>query len=116
MTPAACGSAMDCRPPDGEHRCADLHPHRARRGGGRPFSRRPNPIEQNIVDQLAPPSADYPLGADNFGRDVLFRLLWGARFSLLVSFSPSHARCWSGARSDWLRAMSAAARISSSCR
>ena len=86
MTPAACGSAMDCRPPDGEHRCADLHPHRARRGGGRPFSRRPNPIEQNIVDQLAPPSADYPLGADNFGRDVLFRLLWGARFSLLVSF------------------------------
>ena len=45
-----------------------------------------DPIEQNIVDQLAPPSAEYPLGADNFGRDVLSRLLWGARFSLLVSF------------------------------
>ncbi len=52
---------------------------------GAPILSPADPIEQNIVDQLAPPSADYPLGADNFGRDVLSRLLWGARFSLLVS-------------------------------
>ncbi len=53
---------------------------------GAPILSPADPIEQNIVDQLAPPSAEYPLGADNFGRDVLSRLLWGARFSLLVSF------------------------------
>lgn len=29
---------------------------------------------------------DYPLGADNLGRDILTRLLWGARVSLLVAF------------------------------
>ena len=53
---------------------------------GAPILSPADPIEQNIVDQLAPPGAGYPLGADNFGRDVLSRLLWGARFSLLVSF------------------------------
>ena len=45
-----------------------------------------DPTEQNIVDQLAPPGLAYPLGADNYGRDVLSRLLWGARISLVVSF------------------------------
>ena len=53
---------------------------------GAPILSPADPIEQNIVDQLAPPGAEYPLGADDFGRDVLSRLLWGARFSLLVSF------------------------------
>ncbi len=53
---------------------------------GAPILSPADPTEQNIVDQLAPPGAEYPLGADNFGRDVLSRLLWGARFSLLVSF------------------------------
>ena len=45
-----------------------------------------DPLDQNIIDKLAPPGAEYPLGADDYGRDVLSRLLWGARFSLLVSF------------------------------
>jgi peptide/nickel transport system permease protein len=45
-----------------------------------------DPLEQNILDRLAGPSSDYLLGADQFGRDVLSRLLWGARVSLLVSF------------------------------
>ena len=53
---------------------------------GAPILAPADPTEENIVDQLAPPGAGYPLGADNFGRDVLSRLLWGARFSLLVSF------------------------------
>jgi peptide/nickel transport system permease protein len=53
---------------------------------GAPWLSPANPLEQNIVDKLAPPGPDYPLGADNYGRDVLSRLLWGARFSLLVSF------------------------------
>jgi peptide/nickel transport system permease protein len=45
-----------------------------------------DPLEQNILDRLAGPGSDYLLGADQFGRDVLSRLLWGARVSLLVSF------------------------------
>jgi len=53
---------------------------------GAPWLAPADPTEQSIVDQLAPPGGDFPLGADNFGRDVLSRLLWGARFSLLVSF------------------------------
>ncbi len=45
-----------------------------------------DPLEQNILDRLAGPGTEYLLGADQFGRDVLSRLLWGARVSLLVSF------------------------------
>ena len=45
-----------------------------------------DPLEQNIIDRLAGPGSDYLLGTDQFGRDVLSRLLWGARVSLLVSF------------------------------
>ncbi|MBR0827777.1 ABC transporter permease [Bradyrhizobium manausense] len=45
-----------------------------------------DPLEQNILDRLAGPGSDYLLGTDQFGRDVLSRLLWGARVSLLVSF------------------------------
>lgn len=32
-----------------------------------------------------PPSREYPLGTDNFGRDVLSRLIYGARVSLTVA-------------------------------
>lgn len=45
-----------------------------------------DPLEQNILDRLVSPGSDYLLGTDQFGRDVLSRLLWGARVSLLVSF------------------------------
>jgi peptide/nickel transport system permease protein len=45
-----------------------------------------DPLEQNIIDRLAGPGSDYLLGTDQFGRDVLSRLLWGAQVSLLVSF------------------------------
>jgi len=45
-----------------------------------------DPLEQNIIDRLAGPGSDYLLGTDQFGRDVLSRLLWGSRVSLLVSF------------------------------
>jgi peptide/nickel transport system permease protein len=31
-----------------------------------------------------PPSAEFPLGTDNLGRDVLSRVIWGARLSLYV--------------------------------
>jgi peptide/nickel transport system permease protein len=45
-----------------------------------------DPLEQNIAYRLDPPSADYWLGTDSYGRDVLSRLIYGARISLLVGF------------------------------
>ena len=43
-----------------------------------------DPLEQNISDSLAPPSADHYFGADKLGRDIFSRMLYGARISLVV--------------------------------
>jgi ABC-type dipeptide/oligopeptide/nickel transport system permease subunit len=43
------------------------------------------PDAQHMDTTLAPPSAAHPLGTDEFGRDVLSRLLFGARLTLLAS-------------------------------
>lgn len=43
-----------------------------------------SPNEQNIMDRLQPASAEYLLGTDQYGRDILSRILWGARISLSV--------------------------------
>lgn len=43
-----------------------------------------DPLAQNILDRLKPPSAEHWLGTDYFGRDTLSRLLHGARFSLVI--------------------------------
>lgn len=45
-----------------------------------------DPLEQNIVVRLEPPSAEFWLGTDSYGRDVLSRLIYGARISLFVGF------------------------------
>lgn len=45
-----------------------------------------DPLQQNIAYRLDPPSSDYWLGTDSYGRDVLSRLMYGARISLLVGF------------------------------
>jgi peptide/nickel transport system permease protein len=44
-----------------------------------------DPLEQDVLLRLASPSADFPLGNDSFGRDILSRILWGGRVSLYVS-------------------------------
>jgi len=44
-----------------------------------------DPLEQDVLLRLASPSADFPLGNDSFGRDILARILWGGRVSLYVS-------------------------------
>lgn len=47
----------------------------------------PNPIRQDIARRLSGPIPGSPLGRDEFGRDVLSRLIWGARTSLGVAFA-----------------------------
>ena len=44
-----------------------------------------DPLEQNIIDRLQPPGGAYLFGTDSYGRDVLSRVLWGARISLVVA-------------------------------
>ena len=43
--------------------------------------------EANLFNRFAPPSAAHPLGADELGRDLLVRLLYGGRVSLAVGLS-----------------------------
>jgi len=43
-----------------------------------------DPLEQDILDRLKPPSVDHLLGTDYFGRDTFSRLLYGARISLVI--------------------------------
>jgi len=51
-----------------------------------PFIAPHNPVEQDMVNRLEGPSAEHPLGTDRFGRDVLSRIIYGARISLNIGF------------------------------
>lgn len=42
-----------------------------------------DPLEAVMVDSLKAPCADYPLGADKLGRDLLSRVIYGTRTSLV---------------------------------
>ena len=44
------------------------------------------PLEQAMTQRLRPPSAAHLLGTDDFGRDILTRILFGSRISLQVGF------------------------------
>ena len=44
-----------------------------------------HPLEADFTALRSPPSADHWLGTDNLGRDVLSRLIYGTRLSLLVA-------------------------------
>ena len=43
-----------------------------------------DPYEQDLLHRTMPPSWQHPLGTDNLGRDVLSRIIYGSRISLLV--------------------------------
>jgi peptide/nickel transport system permease protein len=45
-----------------------------------------DPNEINLKMVLSPPSASHLCGTDQLGRDVLSRMIWGARISLKVGF------------------------------
>ncbi len=55
-----------------------------------------DPNDQNIIDRLTPPGGDYLLGTDTYGRDVLSRILWGGRVSLIVAFASIAAAIFVG--------------------
>ncbi len=50
-----------------------------------PFVSPHDPLAMAPQSLLAPPGGPYPLGTDQFGRDLLSRLLYGTRVSLAVS-------------------------------
>lgn len=45
-----------------------------------------DPYEMNMANRLKEPSSQHLLGTDQFGRDLLTRLIYGARVSLQVGF------------------------------
>jgi len=45
-----------------------------------------NPLAQDLNRRLQGPSSAHPLGTDDFGRDILSRVMYGARISLTVGF------------------------------
>jgi len=51
-----------------------------------PLLSRYDPTAISQAEQLEPPSAKHLLGTDQLGRDMLSRLLYGARLSLVVGF------------------------------
>ena len=40
--------------------------------------------EQNYAVAFTAPYKEYPLGTDNLGRDILSRIIWGSRMSLII--------------------------------
>ena len=44
-----------------------------------------DPILHDAGAKLQPPSLVHPFGTDNFGRDVLSRVIWGARIDLQIA-------------------------------
>ncbi|MCW3474055.1 ABC transporter permease [Limobrevibacterium gyesilva] len=55
------------------------------------------PEQPDFAATLSPPSSLHPLGTDDLGRDVLSRILTGARVSLLVGFGSVAGACAIGA-------------------
>jgi peptide/nickel transport system permease protein len=78
-----------------------------------------DPSEQNLLSILTPPAwapdgdASFPLGTDSLGRDVLSRLIYGARTAMLVAVFASlgamiigtilaHVSGYFGGAIDWI--------------
>ncbi len=55
-----------------------------------------SPIDQQPKDRLQPPNATYWLGTDELGRDILSRIIYGARYSLYISVGSVATACLLG--------------------
>jgi len=45
-----------------------------------------DPLKGNFRDRMTPPGIEHWMGTDHFGRDILSRVLFGARISLQIGF------------------------------
>jgi peptide/nickel transport system permease protein len=52
-----------------------------------------DPYAPDYAAQFARPAPDHWLGTDEFGRDILSRIMYGARIALFVGFAASFAGC-----------------------
>jgi peptide/nickel transport system permease protein len=43
-----------------------------------------DPLKQTLSNRLKPPSAEHWMGTDQLGRDILSRMIYGARISLMI--------------------------------
>jgi peptide/nickel transport system permease protein len=56
-----------------------------------------DPLAIDFGAMLAAPSVDHPFGTDAFGRDILSRVIYGARTALTIGFLSSFLGCTVGA-------------------
>nr|WP_277614343.1 ABC transporter permease [Kaistia nematophila] len=52
-----------------------------------PLLWRVDPLAVSVLDSLAPPSLQHPMGTDDVGRDVFARFIWGAQVSMSVALT-----------------------------
>lgn len=45
-----------------------------------------SPVHQDVLNQYDPPGGIHLFGTDNYGRDVMSRIIWASRISLTVGF------------------------------
>ena len=61
-----------------------------------------DPNDMNISLRLHAPSWAHWAGNDELGRDVMLRIIYGARYSLMIGFSPPWAPwCWAPSSACW---------------
>jgi peptide/nickel transport system permease protein len=56
-----------------------------------------DPLDVDFASMLAPPSPEHWLGTDSFGRDILSRIIYGARTALTIGFLSAFTGCSLGA-------------------
>jgi peptide/nickel transport system permease protein len=56
-----------------------------------------DPVANDYLAMLSAPSLEHPLGTDAFGRDILSRIIHGARTALTIGFASSLLGCTLGA-------------------
>ncbi|MBC7704114.1 MAG: ABC transporter permease, partial [Rhodoferax sp.] len=69
-----------------------------------------DPVAQAVEARMAPPDAQYLLGTDKLGRDVLSRIIFGYRASLGIAFSAvfmallvgGSMGIWAGYKGGWI--------------
>lgn len=60
-----------------------------------------DPDAQVLMDALKGPCSQYLLGTDNYGRDVLSRIIYGSRVSLTVGVLAVMIACAIGTFLEW---------------